>query len=204
MEKLIIFLVIMVVKKIIDAVNASRSGEQQRPPVAAGPPPSSTPPEDGSVPWSSSDWDVRSKTNMAQQNGPRPPLAKSKPAAGTAVSGRGSRPGKTSSTSPGTASQAKSRPTRASGAGVRAHVESYIGDHVREHMDSHIDASVTQHIDQHVKRHIGTGLSADAEESTLPQSVSEIRSLLQSPDGVRKAMLINEILTRPRSLSRGR
>lgn len=83
-------------------------------------------------------------------------------------------------------------------------MESYIGDHVREHMDSHIDASVTQHIDQHVKRHIGTGLSADSEESTLPQSVSEIRSLLQSPDGVRKAMLINEILTRPRSLSRGR
>ena len=90
------------------------------------------------------------------------------------------------------------------GAGVQKHVESYISDHVRQHLDSQVDDSVRRNITQHVQQHIGTGLSADAEQSTAPQSVQDIRGLLQNVNDVRKAVLLNEILTRPRCLTRPR
>ncbi len=204
MEKLIIFIVFLVVSKIIESIRASRSNQQQSPVVIPQPVPRSMLPGDGASPSEQQDWDFPSQVKMEPTNVPRPSLPTPKPVPVTAGSGRKSRPGKTSSATPNAASSSKSRSTRATGAGVRAHVESFIGDHVREHMDSHIDTAVRKHIDQHVQQHIGTGLSADSEESTLPQSVGEIRRLLQSPDGARKAILINEILTRPRSLSRGR
>jgi hypothetical protein len=70
-------------------------------------------------------------------------------------------------------------------------------------MESRIGNSVQQHIDQHVQAHIGSNQAATAapsHEDPAFQTGVSIRELLKNPAGVRQAILINEILARPRGL----
>ena len=193
MEKLLIFLVIFAVSKIVEMINGAKAAREARGPEPLLTSADTMSPATGSpaVPPGNTG---RPPRENRERSGSRRSNSEPAPA------NRKSRPARSGSTA------GRSRPdtTRTMGAGVQKHVESYISDHVRQHLDSQVDDSVRRNITQHVQQHIGTGLSADAEQSTAPQSVQDIRGLLHNVNDVRKAVLLNEILTRPRCLTRPR
>jgi hypothetical protein len=89
------------------------------------------------------------------------------------------------------------------GSGVAEHVDSYIGDHVRSHMGRDVDNFVKKDIDERVRSHLGSQSSKPVEMSasdTGSAAADDILSVLKTPAGVRHAILVNEILSRPRSL----
>ena len=104
--------------------------------------------------------------------------------------------------------QAQNSPTpeRSLGSGINKHVDSYISRHVAEHIETDVDDFVEAHIVDSVENHLGnrsTELPALTSSGTKqPTSASEFRKLLKSRSGVRQAILLNEVLTRPRSLRR--
>jgi hypothetical protein len=69
-------------------------------------------------------------------------------------------------------------------------------------MEPRINAQVQQHIDQHVQAHIGSNQAAavtTSQDDPAYQTGASIRQLLKNPGGVRQAILVNEILKRPRA-----
>lgn len=91
------------------------------------------------------------------------------------------------------------------GSGVSEHVDSYIGDHVRSHMGRDVDAFVNMDIAERVKSHLGSQSSSPQEiVSTVAgsQEATDLLALLKTKAGVKNAILVNEILSRPRSLRR--
>lgn len=189
MGQFIVFIIIVVGRVIFEIIKNSRVDRQLPRPIEGSP-----------LEMLQRSFQVKEKT--ATSDVPEQQSTIRRPAVATTGSAGKTRSTKSTTEKRATGSRVKTKPERAMGSGVRDHVESFIGDHVRQHMDSHMDATVSRHLDLPVQQHQGTGLSADSEESTLPQSVVEIRSLLQSPDGAKKAILINEILMRPRWLNR--
>jgi hypothetical protein len=92
---------------------------------------------------------------------------------------------------------------RTVGSGVSEHVDSYIGDHVRSHMGRDVDNFVKKDIDERVRSHLGSQSSKPVEMSasdTGSAAADDILSVLKTPAGVRHAILVHEILSRPRSL----
>jgi Skp family chaperone for outer membrane proteins len=93
---------------------------------------------------------------------------------------------------------------RSLGSGIGDHVASYISQHVEEYVDSKVDDKVEANIVRNVDRHLGnrsTEMPAATTASSGEQKVSSrFRELLKSREGIRQAILLNEILTRPRSL----
>ncbi|MEZ6059596.1 MAG: hypothetical protein R3C19_04470 [Planctomycetaceae bacterium] len=91
------------------------------------------------------------------------------------------------------------------GTGIGSHVDQYISQHVSQHLDHDVDESVTADIVNSVNSHLG---SRDREMPALTgnrQAASpagDIVRLLRNPEGIRQAILINEVLTRPRALRR--
>lgn len=100
--------------------------------------------------------------------------------------------------------QARTNPKpRNVGSGVSEHVDSFIGDHVRSHMGRDVDKFVKKDIDERVRSHLGSQSSKPVEMSardTGSAAAADILSILKTPAGVRHAILVNEILSRPRSL----
>lgn len=97
----------------------------------------------------------------------------------------------------------KSQKPRSVGSGVSEHVDSYIGDHVRSHMGRDVDNFVKKDIDERVRSHLGSQSSRPVEMSasdTGSAAAESILSVLKTPAGVRHAILVNEILSRPKSL----
>jgi hypothetical protein len=97
----------------------------------------------------------------------------------------------------------KGQKPRSVGSGVAEHVDSYIGDHVRSHMGRDVDNFVKKDIDERVRSHLGSQSSKPVEMSasdTGSAAADDILSVLKTPAGVRHAILVNEILSRPRSL----
>lgn len=83
------------------------------------------------------------------------------------------------------------------GSGVREHVNEYIGQHVHQHMKKQIDDYVTADM--------SGGTVAAVVPDTQEQghkAAAELIARLRSPEGMRQAILVNEILSRPRSLRR--
>jgi len=76
---------------------------------------------------------------------------------------------------------------------LSSHVEHYIGDHVEEHIDSSVDDSVREHLGAFQAQSVSAARSALA---------TNFLKDLRTPDGVRKAVLMQEILQRPRVLRR--
>ena len=91
---------------------------------------------------------------------------------------------------------------------------SSVRDHVRTHMDERVSAGAEEHlahdVDQHVSQHLGA-FSAGMPTSSGRTAQSETRrrrnprttallAALRTPVGVRNAVLMQEILGRPRSL----
>jgi hypothetical protein len=79
--------------------------------------------------------------------------------------------------------------------GVGQHVSTYMNDRIGEHVETDISSSVEQHMgsqtitDDHVGRAKGN------------QAAKAIREMLSDKEGVRRAVLVNEILKR-RTFSR--
>lgn len=91
------------------------------------------------------------------------------------------------------------------GSGLRDHVESYIGDHVKSHMGRDVDAHVKKEIDERVKSHLGSQSSQAVEMSGKPaneHAATDLLKALKSPEGVRQAIMVHEVLSRPRALRR--
>jgi hypothetical protein len=66
-------------------------------------------------------------------------------------------------------------------------------------MGRDVDKFVKKDIDDRVTSHLGT----DASEPHSPfatQSAPALRSILSSPGGIKQAMVVNEILSKPKSL----
>ncbi|MCA9047391.1 MAG: hypothetical protein KDA89_01605 [Planctomycetaceae bacterium] len=83
-----------------------------------------------------------------------------------------------------------------------------LGDHVSSYMKNNVAEFVDETIVQNVDSHLGKrdlempgDTSASSGESMSPAAAA-VRQLLQSPEGVRNAILVNEILSRPRVLRR--
>ncbi len=82
------------------------------------------------------------------------------------------------------------------------------GGGVRAHVDQHMRSQ----IEQHVRQDLGTGLAAGPERMDLGSESPSARDssgrsaslteLLRSPEGVRQAFLVSEILSRPRVFQR--
>ncbi len=87
------------------------------------------------------------------------------------------------------------------GSGVREHVDQHIGQHVQQHMKNQIAEQVKNDMTGNLRR------AADAKEATAdakgtnPSAVAILESL-KSPIGMRQAMILNEVLSRPRALRR--
>lgn len=119
----------------------------------------------------------------AQPNRQRPP----KPAKSQAAQSKPSQ--KTAKTKP-----TSSRP----GQSVREHVASFVSD-------NRVAAEVQQHmsrrVDQAVEQDLAGGTVAAVEPSTVRRAPPHpLLSLLAKPEGMRQAILMNEILQRPRTL----
>ena len=95
---------------------------------------------------------------------------------------------------------------RSPGSGVGAHVESFIGQHVRSHIGNQIDDSVKNDISNQVRSHLGedkSKLSAPTAATTHGSAAAgDLLLALRSPQGVRQAILISEVLSKPKALRR--
>ena len=105
------------------------------------------------------------------------------------------RPVKTESASqrPGERAAASHLQTSALGQGVRSHLH--------DHMEpNRIGAAVQQDIDSAVRQDLGSDATSDA--VTRAGNIHPLAKALRDPQGVRQAILLNEILSRPKSLRR--
>ena len=104
------------------------------------------------------------------------------------------------------ATQLGSVPEQPLGSGITDHVDTYISRHVSEHVDSHVDDFVEADIAESVVSHLGSrpkeigDLTSSHTDPLTP--AARFRKLLKSQNGVRQAILLNEVLTKPRILRR--
>lgn len=95
---------------------------------------------------------------------------------------------------------------RSSGSGVGAHVDSFIGQHVKSHIGHQLSDAVTMDITDQVRSHLGedknrpSGPTAATTHGSA--AAGDLLLALRSPQGVRQAILISEVLSRPKSLRR--
>lgn len=90
------------------------------------------------------------------------------------------------------------------GTGVRQHLQAYMSD---ERFRQQVEQDLGHHVDDSVAAHLGKFTGDDAQEAEEARRLANaparrIFEMLHSPDGVRRAVLINEILSPPRGLRR--
>ena len=93
---------------------------------------------------------------------------------------------------------------------MREHVDTYIRQHVEEYVESHVDDYLDDDIVESVETHLGSragGWSmseslSSSDSGPSPDAGARFRQLLRSQDGMRQAILLNEILQRPGSIRR--
>lgn len=103
-------------------------------------------------------------------------------------------------------SKSRHKGERKVGSGVAAHVDQFIGQHVSEHINNDVEEYVDATIVDSVEEHLGdrrlempTMATSSVETSLAAASVAK---MLRNPEGVRSAIIVNEILSRPRPLRR--
>ncbi len=102
-----------------------------------------------------------------------------------------------------TKSTADAQKPRSVGSGVSEHVDSFIGQHVKSHMGRDVDAFVNKDINERVKSHLGSQSSQPVEmtsSDTGSKAADDLLGVLKSRVGVRHAILVNEILSKPLAL----
>ena len=94
--------------------------------------------------------------------------------------------------------QRKSRP---SSSRISEHVDQFINQHVEEFIDDDVEEYVEATIVDSVDAHLG---KRDEGLETTPKKVSQtakaVVNLMKQPQGIRNAILVNEVLQRPRVL----
>lgn len=91
------------------------------------------------------------------------------------------------------------------GSGISEHVDEYINQHVAEHIDNDVEEYVEATIVDSVEDHLGnrkTEMPRSTATAKKESPAKEVAALLRDPGGVRNAILINEILSRPAVLRR--
>lgn len=90
------------------------------------------------------------------------------------------------------------------GSGVGKHVDQYINKHVDEYLDHDVEEYVEATIIDEVSSKFGKRSSSPAPQTTAKRNTAadSVAALLKDPVGVRNAILVNEILSRPRALNR--
>lgn len=146
---------------------------------------------------------------MTQQGAPRAAAATSRPRPSKQQAPARVQQSRSSKQQRGPAAKSSVRPAgidRSPGSGVGAHVETFIGQHVKSHIGNQLAASVTADISDQVRNHLGEDKnrpSAPAAATTHGSAAAgDLLSALRSPLGVRQAILISEVLSRPKSLRR--
>jgi len=90
------------------------------------------------------------------------------------------------------------------GSGISEHVDSYINKHIEDYVDSKVDDLVEVDIIDTVEDHLGNRSmempAATKTSSDKRDAAARFRELLKSREGVRQAILLNEVLARPRCL----
>lgn len=98
------------------------------------------------------------------------------------------------------AKQGPKEPTAELGSKLKEHVSSYMSDRISDHVDQDINRPVSQHITEHVYDHIGGETDDqvfDSIDGPEPNPAAKaIREMLSDGEGVRRAILVNEILSR--------
>lgn len=95
------------------------------------------------------------------------------------------------------------RERQAIGSGISKHVNEYINQHVNEYIDNDVEEYVEATIVDNVEENLG---DRDEEMPELTQNArpnraaEQVVALLRNPEGVRNAILVNEILAKPRAL----
>ena len=95
---------------------------------------------------------------------------------------------------------------RSPGSGVGAHVDTFIGQHVKSHIGNQLADSVKTDISDQVRSHLGE----DRNKPPAPTAATthgsaaagDLLLALRSPQGVRQAILISEVLSKPKALRR--
>ncbi len=143
---------------------------------------------------------------MTQQGAPQQPNAARSTDATGASRRQAARP-KKKQNAPAAKPASKSTPAAAPrGSGVGSHVDSYISQHVKSHIGQQIGDAVKNDISDQVRSHLGD----DKNKPTAPGAATthgsaaagDLLSALRSPQGVRQAIIISEVLGRPKSLRR--
>jgi len=95
---------------------------------------------------------------------------------------------------------------RSPGSGVGAHVDTFIGQHVKSNIGNQFSESVKTDISDQVRSHLGEDRdrpSAPAAATTHGSAAAgDLLLALRSPQGVRQAILISEVLSKPKALRR--
>ncbi|MDA1231100.1 MAG: hypothetical protein O2856_10020 [Planctomycetota bacterium] len=95
---------------------------------------------------------------------------------------------------------------RSPGSGVGAHVDAFIRQHVSSHIGHQIDANVKQDISDQVRSHLGEDKNKQTDPTATTShgsaAAGDLLSALRSPQGVRQAILIAEVLGKPKALRR--
>ena len=92
--------------------------------------------------------------------------------------------------------------SRATGSDVARHVETAITARVRQHLSPTVSESVRRDITEHVESTFGRGAVLGEGAAVPGERVEGIRGILRSPRGIQQAMLVSEILNRPRIFRR--
>lgn len=227
MEKLLIFLVLIGISKLVDLVKNSGAGNGQpggaagRRVPAAGDVPAEqgrpgglrgileellrVPAEDSGASSSGQSLPAASAKAQKPRENARPqrprPADRSGQSSGERSGGvrpKAAKGGKRSGSGSGSGLSAST----ATGEGVARHVEQAISAHVRQHVGSAISESVRRDIGEHVEATFGQDAAGGAAMAGQTGGAAGIRRILKSPGGVQQAMLVSEILNRPRIFRR--
>jgi hypothetical protein len=76
------------------------------------------------------------------------------------------------------------------GSGLQSHVQTY--------MTPQLD-HLTTHVEQHVQSHMRLADQGETSPGQAPSAAQELFALLQSPQGMQQVILLNEIISKPKS-----
>ena len=91
--------------------------------------------------------------------------------------------------------RAAEKAERKLGSGISEHVDAYIDDHVDSHLSHDINASVRAHLGS--RQQVMANKKAQASEMN-----QQIVASLRNPAEIKRAIIVNEILAKPRALRR--
>jgi hypothetical protein len=145
-----------------------------------------------------------------QQDGTRPVAGVSRSAKAARSSEKGKAAGRQSARPKKQQGDAREKPAPKSAqsrkSGVGAHVDSFIGQHVTSHIGHQIGDAVKNDISDQVRSHLGEDKDKPIAPATATThgsvAAGDLLLALRSPQGVKQAIMISEVLSKPKALRR--